>query len=272
MSEATEGKTEEVQEKDESQTEGQGKQQVNETEDKARKMGWVPKDEFRGDPEKWRPADEFVERGENMVPLLRSQVKRQDKEIAELKQTMQQFAEYHTKTEQRAYERALAELKAERAKAIAAGDGAAFARVDDEIEDLRKDMESKQPAKKPQADQIPEQEFNEWLSRNQWANDRALQVVGKGIGEALVAEGETARGVELLELVTKEVKKRYPEKFENPRRQAASFVEGAGAAPRKGGKTYADLPAEAKKACDDFTKQKLLTREQYVKSYFQDQE
>jgi uncharacterized membrane protein YqaE (UPF0057 family) len=38
--------------------------------DKATKMGWTPKTEFRGDPDKWRPADEFVERGENMLPFV----------------------------------------------------------------------------------------------------------------------------------------------------------------------------------------------------------
>jgi len=31
--------------------------------DKATKMGWTEKSQFKGDPAKWRPADEFVERG-----------------------------------------------------------------------------------------------------------------------------------------------------------------------------------------------------------------
>ena len=79
----------------------------SEIEQKAMKMGWTPKDQFKGSPDKWRPADEFVERGENMLPIIKAQVKRQDREIAELKETLQKFGEYHTKTEQRAYEKAL---------------------------------------------------------------------------------------------------------------------------------------------------------------------
>ena len=33
-------------------------------------------------------------------------------------------------------------------------------------------------------------------------------------------------------------------------------------------KSYADLPAEAKQACDKFVKQGLLSKDQYVKDYF----
>lgn len=254
-------------------TEGEAaKSQPNETEDKARRMGWVPKEEFRGDPDKWRPADEFVERGENMVPILRATVKKQERELAEIKATLQQFAEFHSKTEQRAYEKALNELRQERAAAIAAGDGAKFDKVDGEIEELKRELGSKKTQTKVTGDgSIPPEQFEPWLARNPWANDKKLQIIGHGIAEALVAEGETARGTDLLDLVAKEIKQRYPEKFENPRRQGASSVEGAASAPRKSGKTYADLPPEAKAACDTFTKQKLLTREQYVKQFF-DQE
>jgi hypothetical protein len=243
-------------------------EQTPEVEGKARKMGWVPKEEFRGDPDKWRPAEEFVERGENMLPLVKAQVKRQEREIAELKQTMQQFAEYHSKTEARAYEKALSDLREQRAAAIAAGDGVAFDKVDTQIEDLRKELDSK---KTPAQVEQETPEFREWLTRNSWANDQKLQVVGKAIADALVMEGEPARGTALLDLVAKEIKLRYPEKFENPRRNGVSSVEGSGTTPRKSGKSYADLPQEAKEACDRFIRQKLTTKERYVKQFF-DQE
>ena len=38
--------------------------QVDSYEDEARNQGWKPKDEYEGDPTKWRPAKDFVERGE----------------------------------------------------------------------------------------------------------------------------------------------------------------------------------------------------------------
>ena len=38
--------------------------QTNPYEGEAREMGWRPKEEWQGEPEKWRDAKEFVERGE----------------------------------------------------------------------------------------------------------------------------------------------------------------------------------------------------------------
>jgi hypothetical protein len=241
---------------------------------KAEKMGWTPKDQFRGDPAKWRPADEFVERGESMIPLLKAQSKRQEREIADLKAGMKELAEYHTKTEQRAYAKALQDLREQRAAAIAAGDGAAFDKVDGEIDKLKKDLEKVTPAQQNQNDDDPV--FQEWLSRNKWAEDEEMQLVGEAIAKSLMKKGEKATGLDLLELVTKEVKRRYPEKFENPRRNAAPSVEG-GAGPRKGGgKTFADMPAEARAACErmarngysDKPEEAAKFKAEYVKQYF----
>lgn len=243
---------------------------------KAEKMGWTPKDQFKGDPDKWRPADEFVERGENMLPLLRSQVKRQERQIAELSATVKDFTEHLSKTEKRAYDKALADLKEARAAAIKAGDGETFDKVDDAIADLKDKMK---PREAPQNDgAIPPEEFATWLARNPWANDKKLQHVGHGIAEALVADGETARGTDLLDLVAKEIKQRYPEKFENPRRNTAAAVEGAAPPRKSGGKTYADLPAEARAACDrmarngyaDKPKEMAEFKAAYVKQYFEE--
>src|ERR1035437_4183631 len=37
----------------------------------ARDMGWVPKDEFRGDESKWVSAEQFVDHGRHVMPILR---------------------------------------------------------------------------------------------------------------------------------------------------------------------------------------------------------
>ena len=76
-------------------------------------------------------------------------------------------------------------------------------------------------------------------------------------------------GREFLDEVTKRVKKLYPEKFMNSNRNRPSPVEGT-TAPKstKMGKSFNDLPPEAKDACMKFEKQGLVTREQYLKEYF----
>ncbi len=249
--------------------------EVNEVEGKALKMGWTPKDQFRGDPDKWRGAEEFVERGENMLPLVRATVKRQEREIADLKQSMKEFAEYHNKTEQRAYETALKELKAQRAEAIASGDGAAFDKVDDAIEGLKKDIEAKN--QRSPKDNTDDPVFVEWKDRNKWLDDHKMEAFGTAAAQYLRSTGETATGAEFLELVTKEVKAKFPDKFENPRRQAAAAVEGGAPAARKGGKGFADMPADARAACErmarngyaDKPKEMAAFKAEYVKTFFE---
>jgi hypothetical protein len=46
-------------------------------------------------------------------------------------------------------------------------------------------------------------------------------------------------------------------------------VEGGGSPPSPGGKSYSDLPPDAKAMCDDFVKRVPgFTRDRYVKDYF----
>lgn len=250
---------------------------VSEVEEKAIKMGWTPKDQFKGDPDKWRPADEFVERGENMLPIVRATVKKQEREIAELKQAMKQFGEYHNQTEKRAYDAALATLREQRAAAIALGDGATFEKLDDKIEELRKEVDQKNQVAAIKHDPEDDPVYVEWKSKNQWINDPKLEKFAVKMGEYLRETGAKETGHEFLDLVGKKVKAEFPEKFENARRTNAPTVEGAGTAARKGGKSYADLPADARAACDRMTKnaysdkpkEAAAFKAEYVKSYFE---
>lgn len=243
----------------------------------ASKMGWTPKEQFKGDPAKWRPADEFVERGKNMLPIVQATVKRQERELSELRTTVQDFAAHMSKTEQRAYDRALADLKAQRAAAIAAGDGETFEKVDEAITDLNKEVQAKAVKAAPaKAEDDPV--YAEWEGRNTWLKDPKMSAFGTAAANYLRSTGETAQGAEFLELVTKEVKTKFPDKFTNPRREVAPAVEGAAPAARKGGKSYADMPADARAACDRMAKNGYGSdakamgefKASYVKQYFEE--
>lgn len=243
----------------------------------AAKMGWTPKEQFKGDPAKWRPADEFVERGKNMLPIVQATVKRQATQIEELTRTVQDFASHMSKTEQRAYDRALVDLKAQRAAAIAAGDGETFDKIDDAIVDLRKEAEAKAAKAAPAAKVGDDPVYEEWEGRNTWLKDPKMSAFGTAAANYLRSTGETAQGAEFLELVTKEVKAKFPDKFTNPRREAAPAVEGAAPAARKGGKGYADMPADARAACDRMAKNGFSDAKQaadfkasFTKQYFEE--
>jgi len=255
------------------------KPEVSDVEAKALKMGWTPKEEFKGDPAKWRPADEFVERGENMLPIVKAKVKQQERVIAELQRSMQELGEYHTKTEQRAYASALATLKQQRADAIASADGVAFDKVDTEIDRLNQEMASKKPIVKPNIDPATDPVYVEWESRNKWVKDPELEKMAYKIGEALHEAGVTETGTEFLDMVGKKMRLAFPERFTNPRRENAPAVESGVPAARKGGKSFADLPAEARAACERMAKNAYSTDEkqrdkfkaEYTKNYFSEE-
>ena len=75
-------------------------------EDQAREQGWKPKEEFEGDPEKWRPAKEFVERGE-----LFNKIDSMGKELKETRKALKMLQEHHAKVKEIEFKRAVEELK-----------------------------------------------------------------------------------------------------------------------------------------------------------------
>ena len=61
----------------------EGQQQVDDGADaKARRMGWKPKDEYTGNPEKWVPAEEFLKTGFDTPAILAERYKILDDRFA----------------------------------------------------------------------------------------------------------------------------------------------------------------------------------------------
>jgi len=215
-------------------------------------MGWKPKDQFKGDQSKWTPAAEFVERGKNILPMVQARVERQNKRIADLERTAQDLAKVNAEAEKRGYERAMKEAKEQRKAAIADGDAEAFEAADERIEDLRKKTEAVD--KKVKQAPGPDPEYQEWEERNPWMQTPEMAEYAEFIGQKLRREGDNSSGLEFLNKLTAKVKAQFPDKFKNPRRESAPAVEGGTPSARKGGRTYNDLPADAKAACDRMMK------------------
>jgi len=246
---------------------------------RARRMGWVPKEEYRGPEDNWRSAEEFIEVGENELPVLKERLRKSDsqvvdltRKIGDLEATMKEFAEHHSKVEQRAQARAVKELKAEQRKAVEEGDTATFDKIDREIDDLSKEISGGPQGKTKKKDPSPDDDpaYQAWIRDNDWYNDDIDLTVYAEQVAPVIARKTGLEGRAFYDEVAKAVKAKYPDKFTNTRRAKPSTVEGAGdiADERKSGKkTYSDLPPEAKAACDRFVKQGLVTKEQYIKDY-----
>lgn len=249
--------------------------EVPETEARAAEMGWAPKDQWKGDPDKWIDAETFIERGEKTNGILRERNDKLYGEIQELKSQLQssvrEFGEATRKAEERAYNKALKDLKQQKAQAVEEGDTQAFTQLEQEEESLR--SEYAQTHTKPQQAASPDEDpaFKAWHADNSWYNSDVRATAYANQIAPIIAQrhgGNLTRA--FYDEVAAEVKKEFPDRFRNTARDKPSPVEGArqtGGRSKKG-RGYSDLPPEAKSACDKFVKQKLMTKEQYVKDYF----
>lgn len=239
---------------------------LTQVEQAARTGGWVPKDEWKGDPDKWVDAAGFVLKAAEILPHVTKELKEVRAEVKATKRTLADFADHHSKTEQRAYQRALSDIQARIDQAAAMGDVQGVREGTDELVELRKEAETKPPAKEPEGDHP---EFAAFKDDNAWyGKDKALSAAFDALCKDVFEDGYTTPKSGLKEALSR-LRSEFPQKFENPARRQAAPVEGAGAPPRKAGKGYADLPPDAKAMCDDFVKRiPGFKREQYIKDFF----
>lgn len=253
---------------------GGGDQEVIEVpvEDRARDMGWRPKEEFKGDESRWVDAETFVKRGEEILPILKANARKAEAEaaavkaeMAELKASVAEFRKYHSQTEKRAYERAIRDLEERQAEAVEANDLKSVRAITKEIASLSKDVQTDDdgnPYKTPDHAKA----LNQWKGENPWfQSDRVMTAAADVIASELEQSG--VKGAEQLAEVAKRIRAEFPHKFQNERRSAPAVVEGS-TTPRKAGKSAADLPPEARAQMQKWVKQGLLTEKQFLKDYF----
>lgn len=235
--------------------------QPSPVEQQAVEQGWKPKEEYiaaGGDEHTWRPAREFVDRGELFAKI--EDVKRENRN---LKKTMAEFKIHHDKVRETEFKNALETLKREKKQALIDGDADAVVDIDERIAQARD--ESKRPAPVTEED-TPEQnpEFVRFTERNRWySNDLELRSFADRIGFAIKAQNPHMTPQEILMEVEKTVKKAHPEKFVNPKKEAAPAVEG-GAPQRKNKAETVELSEEEQRTMKRFVKAGALTEEQYM--------
>lgn len=250
-------------------------------EQKAAELGWVPQEQWKGDPEKWRPAEEFVERGEKILPILKKEL---EKTKSELKIALSLNQQEIERIKQESYERAKSEYLAKmriidqrEAEAIKAQDGEA-------VVEARKVRESMKPPEPPKQSPKIDVVFEDWRSKNPWYQaDPELTDAADIISHKIVAERggkvSDAERPELLKEMERRVKATHPHKFSNPKREEPGVVEGGNqqsTPAKKNGKTFDSLPESAKgqyaKLAEKFkAKGRTFTKEQYAQAYYEQQ-
>lgn len=291
-------------------------------EQRAREMGWAPKEQWRGNPDNWIDASTFVQRGEQVMPILQANLRKRDVQVTTLQQQIQErdrrlaaaeeaisvLTNLSTEQGRKDAKEKRRELLRAQAEARSEGDTDREIELGEQIADVTSQINaaetkpaaaapaSGKPGKAPVAgaggtpsattDPTTDPAYQAFTQENPWfGTDNRKTVLATEIGRELRNDpaNNHLQGKAFFDKVVAEVNKVF-----TPPRSTTSKVEsgtGNGAATTRGndtdpasGKSYADLPDDAKAACDRFAKTvvgegktfKDMTawRKHYVTQYF----
>lgn len=274
---------------------------ADDSEAQARRLGWAPREKWRGRPEEFVEADEFLRRGREVLPIVQSQVDKARAENEQLKRELAQTRadfDRRVKTTERMTARLLEqqqaqlteEFEAKKRAAAAAGDTAAYDNIRrQEDRAYAKIAEDAKAAKEAPDVQTPPQqppEVQDWAKKNDWFfRDKALAMEAEALHIALLRDHPGLALQENLERVTNTIRSRYPDKFgepaaATPRERNFSAVEGGSSAQRGASNSrergWKELPSEDRAACDQLIERGYLkgdpkkARENYARTYWQE--
>lgn len=280
-----------------------------EVETQARGMGWRPKDEFKGEEGKWVDASTFVERGEHVLPIIKETNKRLrtdlqttheklgrvEQALLDSQETIKALEKYHQEDVKQKVEKARKDLKAQLVAAKKSGDVETEVELTEELANLNAadtaattrdsgngEDKTTVTTRKQEVDYTQNPEFIEWKEDNPWFSDPVKAAIAGQVTIALRNGGNKLVGRAFLDEVSKSVTKELS-RLGGGRRE--SKVEGSrgGAGGNGGGgsgRTWADLPKEAKDACDGFNNTLVgkgrrhetvdAWRKAYVEQYFRE--
>ena len=243
----------------------------------AGEMGWTPKEKFRGDPAKWVDAETFYEKGQHVLPIVKSKLKEETaarlKLEAELKQTRQdtialkQHMEKASAREKAELASEIARLKQERITAIQEGDGVRVDQVETRIEELKAAQKEEVKPVQQQVRQEVHPAYAEWVKDNKWyQSDAVMTAYVNARAYEMNLGGHSLE--DTLKAIDVEIRERFPEKFQDKSTERPSAHRGGSVSKKAAPNSYEAMPLEDQKACDRMVKQYGLKREDYVKNYW----
>lgn len=222
----------------------------------ASKMGWRPKEQFRGDPERWVDAKTFVERGHEVLPIVKSELKKTREELAEVRKAAQEWQEFNKAATERQVEEWKSKYQQavrDKAEAVNKGDGEAMV----EAEARQKELEASRPQPKKE-EAKPHPAFLAWREQNPWFDvDEEKTDIAMGIAFRLRAKN--IQGEEFFRKMDEELGKRAA-----PPTRAGPQRGGRPSGESKGARSYENLKPEFRKACDRMVANLGIKKEQYV--------
>lgn len=242
---------------------------------RAASLGWTPKETFKGDPAKWVDAEEFLRRGEEIMPILRENNRRLQQQldtqagelseakqaIAESQEAMQALIAHQTEATKAAVKDTKARLRGQLRAAREANDFDAIEQIEDQLDEVRdteRKLEAAPPPKKVDAPAPPTQpkldpEFIAWQRDNPWYGSDKRRTAQMHTEAMLLRDDPANNGLKgraFYERAAAEA-----DAILNPKATHSKVETGTGtgtpstSSSTSGSKTFASLPAEAKEAC-----------------------
>ena len=231
----------------------------------ARSMGWRPKDQFKGDPNLWKPADQYIKAGAEIQRGL-------SRDLKEMRSTMENITRTNAAIVQSTIAAERDKLVARYNRAVEDGDAQTSFKVGRQIDTLNEQAEEL-VAPIQQRPAPPPPEAQDWVERNPWFNqDPLARDLALNVAERYATAGHSNEAQ--LQAAEREVRKIYPHLFgasSKPPPEVAQPGGRSGSGSKKG-TTYADLPREAKTVAKDMAERGVIPNvEAYAKQYWQNQ-
>lgn len=196
-----------------------------------------------------------------------------EERIAQLEAQLAGYSEKDTNAALINFDSDIARLKAERREALSIGDMEAFEAAEDKIDQIKEEKAkfiSENKGKTAPKQQPLPKEFSEWQSRNTWyGKNKEMTAVAMAYGQLAEAENPGKSNKELLAIVEKQIKAKFPAYFKTP--AVLNKTSGAGTRVQTSkGKTFSDLPRDAQIACKQMVADGTFkSNAEYVKAYFE---
>lgn len=220
--------------------------------DLASEMGWKPKDQWKGDPEKWKPAAQFLRRTVDVNRSLADEIKGVRSQVETMVRTSAELTARAVAAER---ERILAERK----EAIDLGDHAAVDHADEKLKTLTVTIP---PQESPDVAAFKERNaawFDKDDDATRWAVNRAGELAKQGIGSP----------ARQLAIVEREAKQLFPEFFPEPAKGVPLSKPGPRGNSQPQGKGFTALPADVQAAALDYERRGVCSKDEYAKIYFE---
>jgi len=231
--------------------------------DLAKEMGWVPKDQFNGNPDDWKSPEDFIRAGRDIQRETSRELKSVRSQLDTIAKTSASIVE------QQVRER-VDELTAKYSKAVEDGDATEAFKLASDIQALK--TQGSSPATRqasPEAQAFAERNAS-WFNKpgHEYATARAVEITNM-----LAGQGYTDHGTQ-LRIAEQRLRQEMPELFggkpmngKPPAGVNQPSSRTSGASNRQKG--FSDLPPEAQKIAADMADRGVIkSKDDYAKNYF----